>query len=332
VKEPSKTSFNSPLANNAAATEAIKNSNLKIVLSLWRGQGRSLHNEARTRLEVSMFRRIASWLFGIVFLVPAYALAAGCEPNIALQPQPRLMLASYTLVDAVEGSVDLTFIGHASVLLKSPQGVTAVTDLNDYFPPPFPPDIATMNHFHDTHYTNHPDPRIPNVLRGWDTGNGPAHWDLTVKDVRVRNIPTNVRNFFTGGTEFNGNSIFIFEIADLCVAHLSHLQHTLAPEHLAAMGQIDVLLPMVDGAYSLSQYDIIEVIDQIKPQLIIPIHYFAQSQLQNFLDRMQNRFPIEHAEDPHIVLSRSTLPKRPEILVLPAMQQEFFRFAPPSRN
>ena len=209
----------------------------------------------------------ACWFCGMVLLLPGFAFAAGCQPNIALQ-QPRLMLAKYGLADAVTGNVELTFIGHASVLLKSPAGVTAVTDLNDYFPPPFPPDIATMNHFHDTHYTNHPDPRIPYVLRGWDTGEGPAHWDLTVKDMRVRNVPTNVRNFFSGGTEFNGNSIFIFEMADLCIAHLSHLQHTLTPEHLAALGQIDVLLPMVDGAYSLSQYDILEVINQIKPQLM----------------------------------------------------------------
>ena len=279
-----------------------------------------------------MFRRVASWLFGIALFAPACALAAGCEPNVALGPLPRLMLANYTLADAVAGNVDLTFIGHASVLLKSPQGVTIVTDLNDYFPPPSPPDIATMNHFHDTHYTNNPDPRIPNVLRGWDTGNGPAHWDLTVKDVRVRNIPTNVRDLFSGGTEANGNSIFIFEIADLCIAHLSHLQHTLTPEHLAALGQIDVLLPMIDGAYSLSQYDIIEVIQQIKPQLIIPIHYFGPTQLENFLNRMGDRFPIERGEDPHIVLSRTTLPKKPEILVIPAMHEEFFRFAPPPRN
>jgi L-ascorbate metabolism protein UlaG (beta-lactamase superfamily) len=278
-----------------------------------------------------MFRRIVSWLFGIALLVPAYASAAGCEPNIAAR-QPRLMPANYTRAAALAGNVDLTFIGHASVLLKSPQGVTAVTDRNDYFPPPFPPDIATMNHFHDTHYTNHPDPRIEHVLRGWDTGGGAAHWDLTVNDVRVRNIPTNVRNFFNGGTEFNGNSIFIFEVADLCIAHLSHLQHTLAPEHLAALGQIDVLLPMVDGAYSLSQYDIIEVIDQIKPRLIIPIHYFGPTQLQNFLTRMKDRFPVERSEDPHIVLSRETLPKQTQILVVPATHEEFFRFAPPPRN
>lgn len=274
-----------------------------------------------------MFSRFASVLMALLLLTPALALAAGCQPNIAART-PLLLRANWTLAEALEGNVDLTFIGHASVLIQSPQGVSIVTDLTDYFPPAFPPDIATMNYFHDTHFTNYPDPRIPYVLRGWDTGEGPAHWDLTLKDVRVRNVPTNVRNWFSGGTEFNGNSIFIFEIADLCIAHLSHLQHTLAPEQLAALGQIDVLLPMVDGAYSLSQYDIIEVIDQIKPRLIIPIHYFGPNQLERFIARMNDRFPVRRSEEPHTILSRSGLPRDTEILILPSVQPDF-RFAPP---
>jgi len=238
------------------------------------------------------------------------------------------MAASWLPAAVDEGGVGLTFIGHASVLIESPQGVSIVTDLNDYFPPPFPPTIATMNHFHDTHYTDHPDPRIQYVLRGWDTGTGPAHWDVTYRDVRVRNVPTNVRNWSASGTEFNGNSIFVFEIADLCIAHLSHLQHTLTPEHLAALGQIDVLIPMVDGAYSLSQYDIIDVIDEIKPLLIIPVHYFGPTQLERFLTRVGDRFPVHRSKSSHVVLSRASMPKATEILVLPAVRKDY-GFAPP---
>jgi len=269
-----------------------------------------------------LLRYLASFLISCTLVAPASVLAAGCQPNVASRA-PSLVPAAWTLAAEEEGRVDLTFIGHASVLIQSPQGVSAVTDLNDYFPPPFPPDIATMNHFHDTHFTNHPDPAIKYVLRGWDTGEGPAHWDLTYRDMRVRNVPTNVRNWSTGGTEFNGNSIFIFETADLCIAHLSHLQHTLAPEQLAALGQVDVLIPMVDGAYSLSQYDIIEVIDQIKPRLIIPVHYFGQTQLERFLTRMNDRYPVHRSEEPHLVLSRATLPASTEIVVLPAAQPDF---------
>jgi L-ascorbate metabolism protein UlaG (beta-lactamase superfamily) len=47
----------------------------------------------------------------------------------------------------------------------------------------------------------------------------------------VRSIATNIRNW-SGGTERNGNSIFVFEIANLCIAHLGHLHHTLTQQQL----------------------------------------------------------------------------------------------------
>lgn len=278
-----------------------------------------------------MLYRLASLLLSFGLMAPVCAWAAGCQPNIAAGPR-LLTPARWTPAQAAEGKVDLTYIGHASVLIESPQGVSIVTDLNDYVPPPFPPDIATMNHAHDTHYTDRPDPRIKFVLRGWDVGAGPAHWDLTYKDVRVRNVPTNVRNWMTGGTEFNGNSIFIFEIADLCIAHLGHLHHTLTAEHLAALGQIDVLLPLVDGAYSLSQHDVIEVIDQIKPRVIIPVHYFGPDQLERFITRTKGRFPVRRKPGPQIELSRANLPQQTEIWLVPPTRSETFRFAPPSQN
>jgi long-chain acyl-CoA synthetase len=46
--------------------------------------------------------------------------------------------------------------------------------------------------------------------------------------VQIRNVPTNIRSW-GGETERHGNSIFIFEIGSLCVAHLGHLHHTLTP-------------------------------------------------------------------------------------------------------
>ena len=80
---------------------------------------------------------------------------------------------------------------------------------------------------------------------------------------------------------------------------------------------------MVDGAYSLSQADIIEVIDQIKPRLIIPVHYFGPTQLERFITRMNNRFPIHRSETPQVALSRANLPSTTEIWVLPGEQPDF---------
>ena len=83
--------------------------------------------------------------------------------------------------------VRLTFLGHATFLIESPQLVRIATDYNDYIKPPLLPDIVTMNHAHNTHYTDHPDPAIKYVLRGWDESpDQPASWDLKYRDVRVR--------------------------------------------------------------------------------------------------------------------------------------------------
>ena len=64
--------------------------------------------------------------------------------------------------------------------------------------------------------------------------------------MRVRNVPTNIRNW-TGGTERYGNSIFIFEIANMCIAHLGHLHHTLTQQQLDEIGRVDVVMAPVDG-------------------------------------------------------------------------------------
>ncbi len=92
--------------------------------------------------------------------------------------------------------VRLTFLGHATFLIESPQLVRIATDYNDYIKPPLLPDIVTMNHAHNTHYTD-PDPAIKYVLRGWgESPDQPANWDLKYRDVRVRNVPTNIRSFY----------------------------------------------------------------------------------------------------------------------------------------
>ena len=159
------------------------------------------------------------------------------------------------------------------------------TDYNDYVKPRALPDIVTMNHAHSTHYTDHPDPGIKHVLRGWGPSpDQPARHDLQVGDVRVRNVPTNIRNYMSGGTERHGNSIFIFEIANLCIAHLGHLHHTLNQQQLNEIGRVDVVMVPVDGGVTLDIDGMTEVLAALKAPLMIPMHYFSTYTLRRFLD------------------------------------------------
>jgi L-ascorbate metabolism protein UlaG (beta-lactamase superfamily) len=128
-------------------------------------------------------------------------------------------------------------------------------------------------------------------------------------------VPTNVREL--GGTRYNGNSIFVFEVADLCIAHLGHLHHTLTPTHLAELGTIDVVMAPVDGTYTLNQQEMVEVLRQIGPKLVIPMHIFSQASLDRFIARAGDFYAIRQEPSPTIFLSRAALPETPTILVLP---------------
>jgi L-ascorbate metabolism protein UlaG (beta-lactamase superfamily) len=215
---------------------------------------------------------------------------------------------------AYGGEVGLTFLGHASFLIETPKGVSAVTDYNGYMRPPFTPDIVTMNMAHSTHYTDTPDPAIPIVLRGWDPAGGVARHDVTLRDMRVRNLPTNIRDF--GATRYAGNSMFIFDIEGLCIVHTGHLHHTLTPQHLADLGQVDVLLAAVDGTWTISHDDLVQVVRDIHPPLLIPMHYFNERVLEHFLAKLDG-YAVRRSRVASISLSRDTLPQTPEVLILP---------------
>lgn len=247
---------------------------------------------------------------------PAPETARNC-PGLVATDRPRVIPAAFRLAALNGDQVRITYVGHATFLIESPQLVRIATDYNDYVRPPVVPDIATMNHAHDTHYTDHPDPAIKYVLRGWGPSpDEPAIWDLKYRDVRVRNVPTNIRNW-SGGTERYGNSIFIFEIANMCIAHLGHLHHTLTQQQLDEIGRVDVVMAPVDGSYTLDLDGMMEVLTALKASLIIPMHFFSPSTLNRFLDRARQQWPVEEAEIPSVVVSKTTLPTIPKVLVLP---------------
>jgi L-ascorbate metabolism protein UlaG (beta-lactamase superfamily) len=238
-------------------------------------------------------------------------------PGLIATQAPRVIPASLRLAALAGDQVRISYVGHSTFLIESPRLVRIATDYNDYVTPPVRPDIVTMNHAHSTHYTDSPDPKIPHVLRGWASEYGkPVRHDAQVRDVRVRNVPTNIRDW-GGGTERHGNSIFIFEIANLCIAHLGHLHHTLNQQQLNEIGRIDVVMFPVDGTFTLDLDGMIEVLQSLKAPLMIPMHYFSAFTLNRFLDRARDKFAIEIAETPSVLVSKATLPEKPQVLVLP---------------
>jgi L-ascorbate metabolism protein UlaG (beta-lactamase superfamily) len=237
-------------------------------------------------------------------------------PGLVASDRPKAVPAAYRPSALAPNEARITYVGHATFLIESPKLVRIATDYNDYVRPPILPDIVTMNHAHSTHYTDHPDADIKFVLRGWRDDGNPANHDITYADVHVRSVSTNIRNW-SGGTERNGNSIFIFEVGSLCIAHLGHLHHTLTQQQLNDIGHVDVLMVPVDGSVTLDSEGMVEVIQAMKAPLMIPMHYFSSFTLHRFLERVSQQYDVEFAETPSFVVSKATLPTKGKFLVLP---------------
>ena len=264
---------------------------------------------------------------GLILLSPIAAFGQGAAPaakpemnetcpGLVAQERARIVPAAFRVAALKDGEARINYIGHSTFLIESPRLVRIATDYNDYVKPTVLPDIATMNHAHTTHYSLSPNPAIKYLLPGWSEDQKPARIDVQFKDVRVRNVPTNIRTY-DGGTERHGNSIFIFEVANLCIAHLGHLHHTLTQQQLNEIGRVDVVLVPVDGSYTLDLDGMVEVLHAMKAPLMIPMHYFSAYTLDRFLQRVRREWDVEVAEIPSLVVSKATLPAKPKVLVLP---------------
>ncbi|PVB63229.1 metal-dependent hydrolase [Labrenzia sp. 011] len=214
------------------------------------------------------------------------------------------------------GELQIRYIGHSTFELETPAGVRIATDYNDSIKPSLPPTVATMNGAHSTHFSINPAPEIEHLLYGWNPKGGPIDHDLTVQDVRIRNIQTNIRGW-DGESRRLGNSIFIFEVADLCIAHLGHLHQQLTQEDLTRLGQIDIVFAAIDNSTTLRLESLINVLDSIGPAMVIPMHFHFAGALQSFVGRAtQAGYEIVRADGPALLVTRASLPMRKTVYVM----------------
>src|SRR6266542_1857381 len=142
----------------------------------------------------------------LALLAAAFALLAGpalarCSQNVAGLERLGIHLASLDGLPVANGNSPsraiITFVGHSSYQIDTPQGVRAITDYNGYNGFGRKPDIVTMNNAHSSHFTDDPEEGIAYVLRGWPSkpGETEAKHDVTLKDMKVWNVPTNARDW-----------------------------------------------------------------------------------------------------------------------------------------
>lgn len=251
-----------------------------------------------------------------VMLGGGVAQASECF-QLAQSDRPLLHHAAETIGT---DEVAIRFIAHSSYLLENAEGLQIATDWSGDFAGYIDrvPDVVTMNHAHHTHWTPFPDPEIDHALKGWGEKGKPRKHFLRLGETLIRNVPTDIRGGFAG-IEPYGNSIFIFEIGDLCVGHLGHIHHIPTEEHYALLGRLDVVMVPVDGTHTLGIDDIIVMLRRLKAQVVLPMHAFGSYTLSRFLTTMGESegggFEIEYLDGDSLTLSQKRLPELPTVFV-----------------
>jgi L-ascorbate metabolism protein UlaG (beta-lactamase superfamily) len=133
-----------------------------------------------------------------------------------------------------------------------------------------------------------------------------------VDDVYIRNVTTDIRAM--GAMEPDGNSIFIFEVADLCIGHLGHLHHMLDNSDYAAIGRLDIVMVPVDGGLTLSGKGMADIVNRLQSSIVLPMHR-RFTDVDTFLSNVKGLFEVRYAGSDTIKVSLRTLPKSPTILV-----------------
>lgn len=265
-------------------------------------------------------RRFLTVFLGLILALPAAAQERRPSHCFAIADAmpggAYVQTVGFPAAPEDEFTVKLSYIAHSMYLLQTAGGLTAVTDYVGFIGGDNPlPDVVTMNIAHTSHYTMSPHPDISHVLQGWRQDNAPAEYWLDLGEMLVRNVTTDIRSGFGDRSEDN-NSIFVFEVAGLCIGHLGHLHHEPSEETYAAIGRLDVVMAAVDGGYTVDIPTMQRIIGRLRSSIVLPMHWFSGASLEQFIDDMEGDFAIERTGGSEIEISLRSLPSRPTIYVL----------------
>ena len=207
----------------------------------------------------------------------------------------------------------IKWLGHASFLITSVSGVKIITD-------PYEPndkllygaidesaDIVTVSHDHFDHGNVAAVQGTPQTVKT----------DAEIKGIKFKGIAT--AHDASGGKERGRNTVFCFEVDGIKVCHLGDLGHELTAEQMTGIGSVDVLLLPVGGFYTIDAAVASRVAEQLKPRVIIPMHFknsrcnFPIAGVEEFL---RGKEDVNQPASTEVELRAGEMPATTRIIVL----------------
>jgi L-ascorbate metabolism protein UlaG (beta-lactamase superfamily) len=211
--------------------------------------------------------------------------------------------------------VEIKYLGHAAFVITSDKGLKIVTD--PYATAPDltygeiteTADIVTVSHAHFDHSNVAAVRGSPEVVS--QAGKS------VVRGIKFKGVAS--AHDDSGGSLRGGNILFCFEVDGVRVCHLGDLGHRLDDKQVKEIGSVDILLIPVGGNYTIDAKVATEVCEQLKPGVVIPMHYKTAkgipgiSGVDGFLSGKDN---VSRPDSSQVEFKAGELPANGQIIVL----------------
>src|SRR3989344_3013628 len=214
--------------------------------------------------------------------------------------------------------VDIWWYGQACFKIKGKASSVVIDPYNSEFtglkPLKIDGNIVCVTHDHKDHneaaIVKGVDGRHPFVIKG------PGEYEISgVNVVGISSFHDDKQ-----GAERGKNTIYLINIDDVNIVHLGDLgQKKLTQEQIEELSVCDVLMIPVGGVYTIEARDAPDIISQIEPKVIIPMHYkveglkFNLAPVGDFLKAMGKE---NISAVPKFSISQEKLPEEPEVVLL----------------
>ena len=208
--------------------------------------------------------------------------------------------------------MDITWLGHSCFRIRG----SRATVISDPYAPSLgyslgnpTADIVCVSHQHPGHSY------IQGVAGKPRLVTGPGEYEIS--GVLIIGIAT--FHDAERGTKRGKNTVYLMQIDEVSVCHLGDLGHVLTAEQVEELGKVDMLLIPVGGVSTIGAPVAAEVVRQLEPKVVIPMHYKTQALTLELepVDKFLKEMGVQEANpQPKLSLSRSSLPDSTQVRLL----------------
>jgi L-ascorbate metabolism protein UlaG (beta-lactamase superfamily) len=115
------------------------------------------------------------------------------------------------------------------------------------------------------------------------------------------------------------NTVYLIQVDEVVVCHLGDLGHVLTAGQVEEMGNVDVLLLPVGGVSTINAPLAAEVVRQLEPKVVIPMHYQTPALKWKLepVGRFLKEIGVEEIKSqPKLSLTKASLPDSTRVFLL----------------